>query len=74
MRAWTLRQGERAVDAAGEIHTDLAKGFIRAEVVPSARLLEAGSESAARERGGTRLEGRDYVVQDGDCLEIRFNK
>jgi len=74
VRAWTLRQGQRSVDAAGEIHTDLAKGFIRAEVVPSARLLEAGSEAAARERGWTRLEGRDYVVQDGDCLEIRFNK
>jgi hypothetical protein len=74
VRAWTLRQGERAVDAAGEIHTDLAKGFIRAEVVPCAQLLEAGSEAAARERGASRLEGRDYVVQDGDCLEIRFNK
>lgn len=74
VRAWTLRQGERSVDAAGEIHSDLAKGFIRAEVVPCARLLEAGSESAARERGWTRLEGRDYVVQDGDCIEIRFNK
>jgi len=74
VRAWTLRQGERAVDAAGEIHSDLAKGFIRAEVVPCERLLEAGSEAAARERGGMRLEGRDYVVQDGDCLEIRFNK
>jgi len=74
VRAWTLRQGERAVDAAGEIHTDLAKGFIRAEVVTCAALLEAGSESTARERGGMRLEGRDYAVQDGDCLEIRFNK
>jgi GTP-binding protein YchF len=74
VRAWTLRQGERAVDAAGTIHTDLAKGFIRAEVVPCDLLLEAGSEATARERGGMRLEGRDYVVQDGDCLEIRFNK
>jgi GTP-binding protein YchF len=74
VRAWTLRQGERSVDAAGEIHSDLAKGFIRAEVVPCAQLLEAGSEAAARERGWRRLEGRDYVVQDGDCLEIRFNK
>jgi GTP-binding protein YchF len=74
VRAWTLRQGEHSVDAAGEIHTDLAKGFIRAEVVPCARLLEAGSEAAAKERGWTRLEGREYVVQDGDCLEIRFNK
>ncbi len=74
VRAWTLRQGERSVDAAGEIHSDLAKGFIRAEVVPCARLLEAGSEAVARERGWTRLEGREYVVLDGDCLEIRFNK
>jgi hypothetical protein len=74
VRAWTLRQGERSVDAAGEIHSDLAKGFIRAEVIPCARLLEAGSEGVARERGWTRVEGRDYVVQDGDCLEIRFNK
>ena len=74
VRAWTLREGERSVDAAGEIHSDLAKGFIRAEVVPSARLLEAGSEAVAKERGWTRLEGREYVVQDGDCLEIRFNK
>lgn len=74
VRAWTLRQGEKSVDAAGEIHSDLAKGFIRAEVIPCTRLLEAGSEAAAKERGGYRLEGREYVVQDGDCLEIRFNK
>jgi len=74
VRAWTLREGDRALDAAGAIHSDLAKGFIRAEVVPCARLLEAGSEAVARERGWTRLEGRDYLVQDGDCLEIRFNK
>jgi len=74
VRAWTIRQGDRSVDAAGAIHSDLAKGFIRAEVVPCARLLEAGSEAVARERGWTRLEGREYVVQDGDCLEIRFNK
>jgi ribosome-binding ATPase len=74
VRAWTLRQGERALEAAGEIHTDLAKGFIRAEVVPCQRLLEAGGEAAAREKGWMRLEGREYVVQDGDCLEIRFNK
>jgi GTP-binding protein YchF len=74
VRAWTLRQGERSVDAAGEIHSDLAKGFIRAEVVACARLLEAGGESSARDRGWMHLEGRDYTVQDGDCLEIRFNK
>jgi ribosome-binding ATPase len=74
VRAWTVRNGERAVGAAGEIHTDLAKGFIRAEVVPWTRLLEAGGEAPARERGWMRLEGREYVVQDGDCLEIRFNR
>ena len=74
VRAWTLRRGGRAVDAAGEIHTDLAKGFIRAEVVPCEKLLEAGSEAAARQRAWMRLEGRDYEVQDGDCLEIRFNR
>ena len=74
VRAWTLRRGEKSVDAAGEIHTDLAKGFIRAEVVPCEKLLEAGSEAAARQRAWMRLEGRDYEVQDGDCLEIRFNK
>jgi ribosome-binding ATPase len=74
VRAWTLHRGDRAVDAAGAIHTDLAKGFIRAEVTPGGQLLEAGSEAKARERNQVRLEGRDYVVQDGDCLEIRFNK
>jgi len=73
VRAWTLRQGERAVDAAGEIHTDLAKGFIRAEVVSYPRLIEAGGWSQARERGWLRLEGKEYAVQDGDCLEVRFN-
>lgn len=74
VRAWTLRRGERAVDAAGEIHTDLAQGFIRAEVVPWDRLLEAGNQARAREKAWARLEGRDYMVQDGDCIEIRFNK
>jgi ribosome-binding ATPase len=74
VRAWTVARGARAVEAAGEIHSDLAKGFIRAEVIPWDRLLEAGGEKGARERGWLRLEGRDYVVQDGDCLTIRFNK
>ncbi len=74
VRAWTLRRGERAVDAAAEIHTDLARGFIRAEVVPWERLLEAGSQAKAREKAWARLEGREYAVQDGDCIEIRFNK
>ncbi|HYM80559.1 MAG TPA: DUF933 domain-containing protein [Candidatus Limnocylindria bacterium] len=74
VRAWTLRQGDRSVDAAGEIHTDLAQGFIRAEVIAWDRLLEAGGEAKARERGWLRTEGREYRVKDGDCLEIRFNR
>lgn len=74
VRAWTLREGDRALDAAGAIHSDLAKGFIRAEVMPYAKLIEAGGEAQARERNWSRLEGRDYPVQDGDCIEIRFNK
>ena len=74
VRAWTLERGSRAVEAAGEIHSDLAKGFIRAEVIAWDQLLEVGGEKGARERGWLRLEGRDYVVQDGDCLNIRFNR
>jgi GTP-binding protein YchF len=74
VRAWTLERGETAVDAAGEIHSDLAKGFIRAEVVACDKLLEAGSLAKARERAWLRLEGREYKVEDGDCIEIRFNK
>jgi ribosome-binding ATPase YchF (GTP1/OBG family) len=74
VRAWTLREGDRALDAASAIHSDLAKGFIRADVTPYERLVEAGGEAQARERNWNRLEGRDYRVQDGDCIEIRFNK
>jgi GTP-binding protein YchF len=74
VRAWTIQRGDRAVAAAGEIHSDLAKGFIRAEVIPWDKLLEAGSEKTARDRGWLRLEGKEYGVQDGDCLTIRFNK
>ena len=74
VRAWTIQRGDRAVAAAGEIHSDLAKGFIRAEVIPWDKLLEAGSEKTARDRGWLRLEGKEYGVQDGDCLNIRFNK
>jgi ribosome-binding ATPase YchF (GTP1/OBG family) len=73
VRAWTIHRGDTAVDAAGEIHSDLAKGFIRAEVTPWDKLLEAGSEAKARERAWLRLEGKTYEVQDGDCLSIRHN-
>jgi len=73
VRAWTVRGGETAVDAAGEIHTDFAKGFIRAEVVAAADLIAGGSYAAVREQGRLRVEGRDYVVQDGDVMHFRFN-
>jgi hypothetical protein len=61
------------VRAAGTIHSDLEKGFIRAEVVPWQELLDAGSLAACRQRGTLRLEGKEYVVQDGDVITIRFN-
>ncbi len=73
VRAWTIRRGEHAVDAAGEIHSDLARGFIRAEVSEWQTLIEKGGIAGARTAGQLRLEGRDYAVNDGDCLEIRFN-
>ncbi|HYA00022.1 MAG TPA: redox-regulated ATPase YchF [Candidatus Binatia bacterium] len=73
VRAWTLRRGATAVDAAGTIHTDFARGFIRAEVVDAEELIGAGSYAAARDAGKQRLEGRDYVVRDGDVVHFRFN-
>lgn len=73
-RAWTLRRGATAVEAAGKIHTDMAKGFVRAEVIHYDELMEHGTVAAARDKGLYRLEGRDYVVKDGDTLVIRFNK
>ena len=71
-RAWTVPSGLKAPEAAGYIHTDLQHGFIRAEVIAWDRLLEAGGYGAARARGLLRLEGRDYVVQDGDVLDVKF--
>lgn len=73
VRAWELRRGLTAVDAAGTIHTDFAKGFIRAEVSDVEDLLAAGSYVALREQGKQRLEGKDYVVRDGDVVHFRFN-
>jgi ribosome-binding ATPase YchF (GTP1/OBG family) len=72
-RAWTLRRGQTALDAAGTIHTDMARGFIRCEVVHWRDLSEAGSRAEASRRGLQRLEGKEYVVEDGDLLNVRFN-
>lgn len=73
VRAWTIRQGQTAVEAAGKIHTDLARGFIRAEVVAFDKLQAAGNWSAAKDQGFFRLEGKEYRVHDGDVMNIRFN-
>jgi ribosome-binding ATPase YchF (GTP1/OBG family) len=72
-RAWTLRSGQTALEAAGTIHSDIARGFIRCEVIRWDDLLDAGSHAEAARRGRQRLEGKTYVVQDGDVLNIRFN-
>jgi GTP-binding protein YchF len=73
VRAWMIRRGATALDAAGAIHTDIARGFIKAEVVRFEHLLAAGSVAAARERGQVRLEGREYVVQDDDVILFRHS-
>jgi ribosome-binding ATPase YchF (GTP1/OBG family) len=72
-RAWTLRRGQTALDAAESIHTDIARGFIRCEVIDWLDLVESGSRAEVAKRGLQRLEGKEYVVQDGDVLNIRFN-
>jgi ribosome-binding ATPase YchF (GTP1/OBG family) len=72
-RAWTLRRGESALDAAGTIHSDIARGFIRCEVINWHDFVECGSRAEVAKRGLQRLEGKDYVVADGDVLNIRFN-
>src|SRR5690625_26515 len=73
VRAWTFRKGITAPQAAGIIHTDFERGFIRAETVSYEDLIEAGSMARARELGKIRLEGKDYIVQDGDVIHFRFN-
>ncbi len=72
-RAWTIREGTKAPQAAGKIHSDFERGFIRAEVVNYQDLLDCGSLSAAREKGIVGLEGKDYIVKDGDVILFRFN-
>jgi ribosome-binding ATPase YchF (GTP1/OBG family) len=73
VRAWTIPVGTKAPQAAGEIHSDIERGFIRAEIVGYDDLIGAGSNAAAREKGLTRLEGKDYVMQEGDVVNFRFN-
>lgn len=72
-RAWTIKKGTKAPQAAGKIHTDFERGFIRAEVVSYEHLMECGNMTAAKEKGLVRLEGKEYVVQDGDIILFRFN-
>jgi hypothetical protein len=73
VRAWTIRKGETAVEAAGTIHSDLAKGFIRAECFTCEDLINLGSEKAIKDKGHFRLEGKEYIVKDGDVVHIRFS-
>ncbi|MFC2065003.1 redox-regulated ATPase YchF [Chloroflexota bacterium] len=73
VRAWTVRRGTTALLAAGEIHSDLQKGFIRAEVIPWDELITFGGLSEARSKGKLRLEGKEYIVQDGEIMHVRFN-
>lgn len=72
-RAWTIKKGTKAVDAAGKIHTDIQRGFIRAETISFEVLEEAGSMAKAKEKGLVRLEGKDYIMQEGDVVLFRFN-
>jgi len=73
VRAWTVRKGARAPQAAGVIHTDFERGFIRAEVIAYEAYVRLGTEAAARQTGELRIEGKEYVVQDGDVMHFRFN-
>lgn len=72
-RAWTIHKGDTAPEAAGVIHTDFQKGFIKAEIVSYSDLIDSGSMAEAKSRGKVRMEGKDYVMQDGDVVEFRFN-
>jgi len=73
VRAWTTRRQATALEAAGEIHTDIAKGFVRAEVVACQDLLELGSMAEAKAKAKLRLEGKEYIIKDGDIMHVRFN-
>jgi ribosome-binding ATPase YchF (GTP1/OBG family) len=71
-QSWHVRRGSSAWQSAGQIHTDIQKGFVRAEVVPWDVLVDAGGYAAARDRGALRVEGRDYVMTDGDVITVKF--
>jgi hypothetical protein len=73
VRAWTVRRGSTAPQAAGEIHTDFEKGFIRAEVIGYDDYLKGKGEQGAKDAGRLRLEGKEYIVQEGDVMHFRFN-
>ena len=73
VRAWTIKKGTKAPQAAGKIHSDIERGFIRAEVVSFDDLMELGRMQAAKEKGKIRSEGKEYVMQDGDIVLFRFN-
>jgi hypothetical protein len=73
VRAWPIRRGAKAVEAAGKIHSDIARGFIRAEVISFADYVAAGGEAGCRQSGKLRMEGKDYCMQDGDVVHYRFN-
>jgi GTP-binding protein YchF len=73
VRAWTIIKGTKAPQASGKIHSDIERGFIRAEIISYDKLVECGSEAAAKEKGFYRLEGKDYVMQEGDVVNFRFN-
>jgi ribosome-binding ATPase YchF (GTP1/OBG family) len=72
-RAWTIHKGDTAPMAAGVIHTDFQKGFIKAEIVSFEDLIAAGSMAEAKAKGKVRMEGKEYIMQDGDVVEFRFN-
>ena len=73
LRAWTINKGSLAPQAAGKIHTDFERGFIKAETISFNDFISLGGESAAKENGKLRLEGKDYVVKDGDIIHFKFN-
>ena len=73
VRAWTIKKGTKAPEAAGKIHSDIERGFIRAEVVSYDDLIREGSMNAAKEKGLVRSEGKDYIMKDGDIVLFRFN-